>query len=137
MKRAPGQQGTVLVAAVFLIIVLALLGAAMAMLSKVQSDTGLKTQLAANVYYGAKAGLEWGIRQAVSATASCVASTPFTLTEGALNGVSVTVTCSATSHGSAPPADQVYYLTSIATVGTLGGVNYAERRLEATVSNIP
>lgn len=31
----------------------------------------------------------------------------------------------------------VYYLTSIATTGTLGGVNYAERRLEARISNIP
>lgn len=134
MKRAPGQQGTVLVAAVFLIIVLALLGAAMAMLSTVQSDTGLKTQLAANAYYGAKAGLDWGIQRAIAAS-SCAATTSFTLTQGALNGVSVTVTCSSAPQGSA--TDLVYYLTSIATTGTLGGVDYAERRLEATVSNIP
>lgn len=134
MKRERRQHGTVLVAAIFLIIVLALLGAAVAMLSKVQADTGLKTQLAANAYFGAKAGLEWGIQRAIAGS-SCAASTPFALTQGALNGVAVTVACTSAAQGSA--TDLVYYITSIATVGTLGGVNYAERRLEATVSNIP
>ena len=134
MKRERRQNGTALVAAIFLIIVLALLGAAVAMLSKVQADTGLKTQLAANVYFGAKAGLEWGIQRAIAA-GSCVASSPFTHSQGALNGVAVTVACTAAAQGSA--TDLVYYITSTATVGTLGGVNYAERRLEATISNIP
>jgi hypothetical protein len=53
-----------------------------------------------------------------------------------LNGVSVTVTCVAntSAYGS---GNYVYYVTSQATSGALGGLTYAERHLEATVSNIP
>ncbi|MBI2313146.1 MAG: hypothetical protein HYU77_11660 [Betaproteobacteria bacterium] len=64
---------------------------------------------------------------------ACAAGTNFTIAERALNGVAVTVTCSSTAHG----APAVYYLTSKATIGGLGSPAYAERRMEATVSNIP
>jgi len=49
--------------------------------------------------------------------------------------VSVTVECSQSAHGTA--TDLVYYLKSTAIIGTAGSFDYAERRLEATVSNIP
>ncbi len=128
--------GMALITAIFLIVCLAALAAAAVSLSKTQQDTNIKSLLSANVYYGAKAGLEWGIQQAI-ATGSCAGGS-FTLTQGALNGVSVTVTCTTGStFGSGTSSGNVYYLTSQATTGTLGNVNYAERHLSATVSNIP
>ncbi len=139
MKRSPGQA---LVSAIFLVVVLVALGLSMVSLTGVQQDTGTKSLLSAKVYYGAKAGLEWGIQQAIApATPVCGATTTFALTQTGLNGISVTVTCSSTTHGA---GNFVYYITSCATngtscaaPGTLGNANYAERRLEATVSNIP
>jgi hypothetical protein len=53
------------------------------------------------------------------------------LSQAALAGVSVTVTCVASTHGTVT----TYYLTSIATVGVLGRPDYAERRMEVSVTN--
>ena len=137
MSTRKKSLGMALLTAIFLIVVLVSLGAAVVSLSNVEQDTGTKSLLSAKVYYGAKAGLEWGVQQAIAA-GSCSASTGFTLTQGALNGVSVTVTCSTGSTlGSGSSSGNVYYLTSQATVGTLGNLSYAERHLAATVSSIP
>jgi len=132
---SPGTSaGLALISAIFLIITLVGLGAAMVTTSKTQHDTGTKSLLAAKVYQGAKAGLDWGIQRAIAVGPPACVGASFPLTQAALAGVSVTVTCVASAHGA---GNNVYYLTSIATIGTLGGLDYAERRLEATVSNIP
>ena len=131
-----------LISAIFLIVVLVGLGIAMMNLSNVEHDTTSKSILSAKVYYGAKAGLDWGIQQAIAAS-SCVGSTPLSLNQGSLSGVSVTVTCLAAPQGTSTcgltgtSLCQAYYLTSVATTGTLGRLSYVERRMEATVSNIP
>jgi MSHA biogenesis protein MshP len=135
MNPKAHSGGMALISAIFLVVVLLALALTMVTLSTVEQDTGTKSFLSAKVYYGAKAGLDWGIQRALApAVPVCNASTTFTLTQAALNGVSVTVTCAASSHGA---GNSVYYLTSIATIGTLGNINYAERHLEATVSDIP
>jgi MSHA biogenesis protein MshP len=128
LRRA---SGVALLSAIFLMVVLVSLGAAMAVMSSTSQNTASKSLQTAKVYYGAKAGLEWGIQRAV-AQATCGAA-GFTLAQGALNGVAVQVTCvQQTTHGG---ANVVYYLTSTATIGAVGGLDYAERRVEATVSN--
>ena len=134
MSAAPrAAAGIALISAIFLIGVLAALGLAMVTISSGSQDTANKSLQAAKAYYGARAGLEWGIQQAV-AVGSC-AGGAFSLAQGGLNGVNVTVTCvQQSAHGA---GNFVYYLTSTATIGTLGGLDYAERRVEATVSNIP
>jgi MSHA biogenesis protein MshP len=125
-----------LITALFLLVVLTVVAAAMVSLSNVSNDTTIKSLQAAKVYYGAKSGLEWGIQQAVPSSPPVCPTSPtvLALTETALAGVSVTVTCSASTHTS---PNTVYYLTSIATLGTLGRPDYAERRMEATVNNFP
>jgi MSHA biogenesis protein MshP len=135
------SAGMALMSAIFLIAVLIGLGVAMMNLSNVEQDTASKAILGAKVYYGAKAGIDWGIQQAFAAS-SCVGST-INLTTGSLNGVTVTVTCAAAPQGpstcglTGTSLCQTYYLTSAATTGTLGTLSYAERHIEATVSNIP
>lgn len=149
MKAGAPQNGVALISAIFLMVVLVALGAAMATMSTTSHDTVTKSVQAAKVYYGSKAGLEWGIQRAVAAGACPAGAVAFGLTQGALNGVAVQVTCvQQSTHGNPPPAPTtclpnppntcvVYYVTSHATTGVLGGLDYAERRIEATVSNIP
>jgi MSHA biogenesis protein MshP len=127
-------RGGALLTAIFLIVVLLGMGLGMMNLSGVQQDTTSKAMLSARAYYGARAGLDWGIQQAIAAS-SCAGSSSLNLTQVALTGVSVTVTCSQQRQGSA--TESVFYITSKATTGTLGTVAYAERRMEATISNIP
>lgn len=137
MSARRRSKGLALVTAVFLITALVAIGLAVATLSKVEHDTGIKSLLAAKVYFGAKAGLEWGIHQAIApATPVCTPTpgTTFTLAEAGLNGVVVTVECAQSTYSG---TNNVFYLTSRATIGTVGDPDYAERRMEATVSNIP
>lgn len=129
MKRR--CSGAALITALFLVAVLAAVGIAMSRLSNVEHDTRTKSVLSARVYYGAKAGLEWGIQQAITAN-SCVGGAP--ALGAALTGVTVTVACARTIHGA---GNFTYYITSNAKTGTLGTGTYAERWVEATVSNIP
>ena len=67
-RRTSG--GMVAIAAIFLIVALVGLGLAMSSLSSVQADTVSKSMQAAKAYWGARAGLEWGIQRAF-ATSSC------------------------------------------------------------------
>ena len=136
-KIRPG--GMALISAIFLVAVLLTMALAMVAVSNVQHDTGNKSLLSTKVYYGAKAGLDWGV-QRVIAQSTCTPLAAMNLTQGGLNGVSVAVACTSTQHGAAACAGApcvVYYLTSVATIGVLGNPDYAERHLEATVSNIP
>lgn len=138
-RRRP--QGAALVTAIFLTVVIAAFVAAMTSLSTVQQDTATKSLLGARVYYGAKAGLEWAVQRTITdgaPPARCGGAFPATFSPAGdgLAGVSVTVTCASSQHGTGSNAF-TYYLTSTATIGSLGSLGYAERRMEATVSNIP
>jgi Tfp pilus assembly protein PilX len=128
-------RGAALVNALFLLVVMGLLAAFMATMSLTQRATSTQSLISTRAHYGARAGLDWGIQQAVAA-GNCAPSITFDLAGAGLSGVSVTVTCSASEH--APGSGNfVYHLTSVAMTGTLGSPGYAERHMEATVSNIP
>jgi MSHA biogenesis protein MshP len=141
MNRPARAAGSALITAIFLILVVVALGASMVSLSTVQQDTAVKAVLASRVYYGAKTGLEWAVQRVITDAAPparCGGSFPATFSPVAdgLSGVSVTVTCANSQHG-AGTTSFTYYITSTATTGSLGTLSYAERRMEATVSNIP
>jgi MSHA biogenesis protein MshP len=124
-------SGFALPTAIFLLVVLAALGVFMVTLSGTHQAAPRHSLLAARVYFGAKAGLEWGIHQAIAA-GSCVGGTP-AMTGAGLTGVNATVLCTSTAH----TGGTVYRITSTAVSGTFGTIDYAQRRMEATVSNIP
>ena len=133
MKRG-ADSGFAMVTAIFLLVVLAALGAFMLTLSGVHQATPFQALTAARVYFGAKAGLDWGIQRAIAAS-SCAASTPLTLTGNGLNGVTATVEC--TTGGLIHTGGNVYRITSTASRGTFGSVDYSQRRMQATVTDIP
>ena len=134
MSPRPRCAGMALMTAIFLITTLAVISAAIVALTRASEDSSIKSLRSAQVYYGAKAGIEWGIQQAIPTNPPVCpgASTVLNLAQGALAGVRVTVTCVASVQGS---PNATYYITSIATIGTLGRPDYAERRMEATVGN--
>lgn len=132
MKRRT-DSGFAIVTAIFLLVVLGALGAFMVTLSGVHQATPYQSITATRVYFGAKAGVDWGIQQAIAA-GSCAGST-LTLTGNGLDGVTAVVTC--TTGGLTHTGGNVYRITSTAERGTFGSLDYARRRMEATVTNIP
>ena len=68
-RRASRSSGFALVTAIFVLVVLALLGAGMVALSTTQHVGQARDLLGTRAYFAARAGLEWGVYQ-VTATAS-------------------------------------------------------------------
>lgn len=90
------QRGMGIVTAVFLITVLALLGAFVVSVSGFQQKSSQLDIQGARAYQVARAGVEWGAYQSLRNN-SC-AGTTLTFPGTTLAGFTTTVTCSRTSH---------------------------------------
>ncbi|MFG0805509.1 hypothetical protein [Pseudomonas fluvialis] len=133
MRPESSQRGFALVAAMFLIIVVALLVAAMSRLASDQHGGNSLAIQQARAYQAARAGLEWGIARSLG-SAACAAGSP-ALAASNLAEFTVTVTCQARG----PYVDgarnlQILLLTAEAGNGLPGGrPDYAFRRLQAQI----
>ena len=132
MNRS-SQKAFSLVPALFLIVVLAILGVVAVRMSVVQSQTVVLAMQSARAYAAAQSGIEWGAYQALE-NGSCGTST-LSLAEGALNGFSVAVSCSSTSHTEAQATINVYTVEAFAWSGAYGQPDYVSRRVRATVTD--
>ncbi len=131
-------RGFALIAAVFVILVLAALAAFAVRVGATQQQTADFTLLNARAQAAADSGIEFGTNQAL-VHGSCAASTTLNLTAIALQGFTVTVTCTMTNHqiGAAPTTYHAYALTSAAQLGTYGTSGYVARTAVRTVTDAP
>ena len=111
------QQGFTLVTAIFLLVVLAGLGAFITTISINQQIGSALDLMGAKAYQAARSGTEWGLYEALKTTTSCVPSTDI----GVINNMRVTVTC-----------DVIAPTTGLTEAGM--GVIYS---ITATACNIP
>lgn len=120
------KAGFTLVQAVFILVVLSLLGVTMMRLIGVQSSTSVFALQGARAYQAARSGLEWG-----AARASTGNLCNGTLT---IDNFNVNVACSSQSftEGSIGPYD-VYRISATATFGSYGSPDYISRRAEMKV----
>lgn len=138
-----GMRGVSMITAIFLILVIAVLGAYIASVATTQHTSETLDLQGAKAYQAAYAGIQWGAFQTLRNTA-CAASTSFALS-GALSGFSVTVQCTDTTLPSGYTENMVtrhiYRITSTGcsppAVGTscpgVQGGYYVERQIEATL----
>lgn len=129
------QGGFALVAAIFLLVVLALLGIFIVKVSGVQHQTVNIALLGARAFEAARTGIEWGAFQALD-SASCTTTT-LNLTEDGLDGFDVDVTCSSSTHTETGDTYNVYLLDVVASSGTYGTPDFVSRRMQATVTDAP
>jgi MSHA biogenesis protein MshP len=133
------QRGVVLVAAVFLIIVLAALGVFAIRLGTGQQQSVNLALLGIRAQAAADSGVELGAYSALKA-AGCAPLLPLTttvavtLTEVSLNGFDVNVVCSHSNHIVGTVTYDVYRLDAIAQYGTYGTPAYVTRTATRTVS---
>ncbi|MGV8893977.1 MAG: hypothetical protein ACOH2K_13745 [Burkholderiaceae bacterium] len=142
------QRGFALVSAIFLIVILAALGAFMVTLSTVQNVTSTQDLQGSRAYQAARAGIDWGAYQvltpentnlpAVPAPYVCpAAATTLNSLAGSLAGFVATVGCiEAVGSPFTEGANliRVYQITSTASLGTAGSAYYVERRISASIS---
>ncbi len=131
MTRARYRQaGFSAMIALVLVTLLGLLGVYMltqgtvGQLSTVLSFNGMQA------WFAARSGVDWGALRALNG--SCAASTSF-----AIDGYTVTVTCSSTSVTEAPDTYNVYTINATAVRGANGDLTRISRSVRAFVTNAP
>lgn len=139
------ERGFALVAALFVIVVIALVIMMMSRLSVIQNaslDLGIQQ---ARAYQAARAGLEWGLHQLLleSNTGDCPVAANVSMADSGLAEFSVSLTCAklpcttpicAQGYTEASRTFNLYRLTATASNGNPAErADYAWRRLEVTV----
>lgn len=138
MKRGAMQRGFAIVAAIFLLLLMAALGALMVTSSSTSNVTSAQDIQGVRAYQAARAGLEWGIYRALKPAAPGICdygnATLPALAEDLAPFV-VSVACVSTTATEGVETVILYDISSTATLGTaVGSANYVERRLNATVA---
>jgi len=130
------QRGFAAIAAIFLVVILAALGAFMLTFSNTQQLTSAQDIQGSRAYWAARAGLEFGIGTVVATSACPILPTPSPtiLSTTFDGGFSVTVTCSRADYTEASATRSIYQLTSVASNGAaVGSIGYIERSLSASM----
>jgi len=151
------QRGFAIVSAIFLLVVLAALGAFMLTFSTVQHATSAQDIQGSRAYWAAQSGIEWGIYKVLDplnttvvapGSASWPNMPPCPAATLTIEGFTVAVSCTNFPAGAAgasgPPvyteagdtrSIAVYELTATATsTGAPGSPGYVERQMKAAVS---
>jgi MSHA biogenesis protein MshP len=133
---ANAQRGFSIVTAIFLLVIMAALGASMLTFFTVQQATAAQDLEGTRAYQAARAGIEWGLYQVLQVGAACPNAAPLPALGGTLSAYTVTVTCvNPASYNEAGQTVTVYQITSNAKNGAApGSTYYVERQLQVTVS---
>lgn len=127
MRTRQSQRGFVLVSAVFLLVVLAALGAFMLTFSNTQHLTSAQDVQGSRAYWAARAGVEWAV-SSILTTAGCVGSPTL------IDDFTLSITCSSQSYDEGGINKTVFSITSIASAGGgVGSLGRVERSISASV----
>lgn len=127
MRTRQSQRGFVLVSAVFLLVVLAALGAFMLTFSNTQHLTSAQDVQGSRAYWAARAGVEWAV-SSILTTSGCVGSPT------SMDDFTLSITCSSQSYDEGGINKTVFSITSIASAGGgVGSLGRVERSISASV----
>lgn len=126
----PLQRGFAAISAVFLLVVLAALGAFLLTFSNTQQLTAAQDVQGSRAYWAARAGLEWGIASVLAAPAACpTPPAPFLV-----EGFSIAVGCARQVYNEGGSSVVIYQLQAIARQGGApGSAGYIERSVSASL----
>jgi MSHA biogenesis protein MshP len=126
------MRGFSLPTAIFLLVILALLGAFMVSLSTSQAITSTQDLQGARAYRAAQGGLQRALFSLKGATTCAGAGFDLTLT---VDGFSVEVKCKDGAHEEGGTQKYIFWVTSTATVpgAAIGSISYVERELNTFV----
>jgi MSHA biogenesis protein MshP len=135
------QGGFSIVSAIFILVVLAVLGAALLTVSTLQhASAGIDLQ-GVRAYQAARSGVEWGLYRLLDPDGAPAAALPAcwagsaSVTPGAsLAGFAVSATCARTTTTELGRDIAVYTIVSTATFGTPQQPNHVSRTVSATMS---
>lgn len=124
------QTGFAAIAAIFLLVVLAALGAFLVTVSSSQQISSAQDVTGSRAYWAARGGLEWALGSLNAVPTVCpTPPVPFTV-----DGFALTLSCTRSPFDEAGVSRVIYSVQSIASAGgSAGGVGFVERSLSASV----
>jgi MSHA biogenesis protein MshP len=130
------QGGFAAIAAIFLLTVLAGMGAFMVSFSNTQQLNSARDMQSTRAYWAARAGLEWALASVKQDSTVCpTVPTPFKVDTGAT--FTISVSCSLSTYQEGSTAVSIFALESRASTGTVGSIAYVERSVSASVEVQP
>jgi MSHA biogenesis protein MshP len=137
------QRGFSIATAIFLVVILSALGAAILLVSTMQHTSSAMDIKGTRAYQAAQAGVEWGMYQILdpnntvsgpAALPTCFSSTALTLA-ASLSDFTTTVSCTASTATTEGNRNlQAYTIVAVAKSGTAGTASYIERQITVIVS---
>jgi len=130
------NTGFALVSALFVVVILSLIGAYIVSISALTRSSTNLTMQGVKAYYAARSGLEWGTFMVTNGAGpyNCPTSpTTLNLTQGGLTGLTVTINCAANSYTEAGTTYKIFQLSAQGQYGAVGSAGYASRILYTTV----
>lgn len=131
------QRGFLLPAAIFLLVILAGLGAYALNITSLQQAASTQDVQGARAYQMARAGVEWAAYQVLSPGSTTLVNCPASPSVLSINGFSVTVSCTRYADVYEQGTDHtiaIYDVTATASFGASGTANYIERQVQVTLS---
>ncbi|MDP1656891.1 MAG: hypothetical protein Q8K45_01025 [Rubrivivax sp.] len=132
MKSPSKSRGVAVISAIFLLVVLAALGAFMVTFSNTQQLTSAQDVRGTQAYWAARAGLDWAIPQVI-ANNSC----PAALSTFVVNNFEVQTSCSTSSFNEGVTATLVNITALACQPGPcgsgVGSLSYVERSVSASI----
>ena len=121
------MRGFSLVAAIFVLVILALLGTFMITIGTAERWTAVAAAQGARAYQAAQSGIEFGVYQSLNGGAC---APPF-----AIGGFTVTVTCTPTSFTESGVTFNVFVIssTAVSTGTALGDPDHFSRTLQVSI----
>ena len=131
------QNGFLLPAAIFILVILAALGAYALNITSVQQSTSTQDVQGSRAYQAARAGVEWAAYQVLTPGATALVNCPASPTTLSIDNFSVAVTCTRSADYFEQGTDHtiaMYDIVATASFGTVGALNYIERQVQLTLS---
>ncbi|CAK0758632.1 MSHA biogenesis protein MshP [Gammaproteobacteria bacterium] len=126
--RRRKEEGFALASAIFLLVVLATLGAFILSVSNIQHLTSAQDIQGSRAYWAAKAGIQW-MAAMLNANGACPGTQVISL-----EGFSISITCTSNAYTEGNNPTVIYWVTSTATSGGgIGGISYTERMVDSFI----
>ena len=131
------NKGFLLPAAIFVLVILAALGAYALNITSVQQTTSTQDVQGSRAYQAARAGVEWAAYQVLAPGTTALANCPASPTTLTIDNFAVTVSCTRSADYFEQGTDHtiaMYDIVATASFGTVGALNYIERQVQLTLS---
>jgi MSHA biogenesis protein MshP len=122
------NAGFAIISGIFLLVVLAALGAFMVTISTTQNITSAQDVQGSRAYWAAKGGIQWAAASIMTTPGCPLGSPDFG------NGFNIVVACVANTYTEGVTSETIYWVSATASAGgSVGSPGYVERQVQVFI----